>query len=65
MAFMSYVAELYSLWKVTDNLFSQGFITSNLVAVSFAPTDSESDANGELTFCGTDYSKFTGAITFA
>ncbi|KAI0783297.1 aspartic peptidase A1 [Abortiporus biennis] len=49
---------------VTDNLFSQGLITSNLVAVSFEPTTSESSTNGELTFGGTDSSKFTGSISF-
>jgi len=49
---------------VTDNLFRQGTITSNLVAVSFEPTNSDSITNGELTFGGTDSSKFTGAITF-
>ncbi|KAH8099771.1 acid protease [Cristinia sonorae] len=50
---------------VTDNLFSQGIISSNLVSVSFEPTNSESITNGELTFGGTDSSKFTGSITFA
>ncbi|CAL1694550.1 unnamed protein product [Somion occarium] len=50
---------------VTDNLFSQGVITSNLVAVSFEPTTSLSSTNGELTFGGTDSSKFTGSISFA
>ncbi|KAI0081062.1 acid protease [Panus rudis PR-1116 ss-1] len=50
---------------VTDNLFSQGVITQNLVAVSFQPTTSLSSTNGELTFGGTDSSKFTGSITFA
>ncbi|THH21222.1 hypothetical protein EW146_g287 [Bondarzewia mesenterica] len=49
---------------VTDNLFSQGTITSNLVAVSFEPTTSLTAQNGELTFGGTDSSKFTGSITF-
>ncbi|KAI0059467.1 family A1 protease [Artomyces pyxidatus] len=49
---------------VTDNLASQGVIPSDLVAVSFEPTTSESDANGELTFGGTDSSKFTGSISF-
>lgn len=49
---------------VTDNLFSQGTITSNLVAVSFEPTTTETSENGELTFGGTDSSKFTGSITF-
>lgn len=50
---------------VTDNLFRQGSITSNLVAVSFQPTNSLEITNGELTFGGTDSSKFTGNITFA
>ncbi|EMD32654.1 hypothetical protein CERSUDRAFT_118681 [Gelatoporia subvermispora B] len=50
---------------VTDNLFAQGVIPEDLVAVSFAPTDSLADNNGELTFGGTDSSKFTGSINFA
>ena len=50
---------------VTDNLFSQGTITSNEVSVSFEPTQQLDNVNGELTFGGTDSSKFTGAITFA
>ncbi|THH26964.1 hypothetical protein EUX98_g7216 [Antrodiella citrinella] len=50
---------------VTDNLFSSGSISENLVAVSFEPTTSETAANGELTFGGTDSSKFTGSISFA
>ncbi|KAF9820011.1 hypothetical protein IEO21_01673 [Rhodonia placenta] len=49
---------------VTDNLYSQGQISENLVAVSFAPTTSESDNNGELTFGGTDSSKYTGSINY-
>jgi len=49
---------------VTDNLFSQGTIPEHLVAVSFEPTTSEEVTNGELTFGGTDSSKFTGSITF-
>ncbi|KIP11123.1 hypothetical protein PHLGIDRAFT_64293 [Phlebiopsis gigantea 11061_1 CR5-6] len=49
---------------VTSNLFTQGAIPSNLVSVSFAPTTSLSDTNGELTFGGTDSSKFTGSINF-
>jgi len=49
---------------VTDNLFSQGTIPAHQVAVSFEPTTSDSVANGELTFGGTDSSKFTGDISF-
>lgn len=50
---------------MTDNLFSQGLITQNLVSVSFEPTQQEDNVNGELTFGGTDSSKFTGSINFA
>jgi len=49
---------------VTQNLFSQGLIPETLVAVSFNPTTSDVVTNGELTFGGTDSSKFTGSITF-
>ncbi|KAI0296358.1 aspartic peptidase domain-containing protein [Multifurca ochricompacta] len=53
-----------SVPTVTDNLFSSGTIPSNLVSVSFEPTTTESEVNGELTFGGTDSEKYTGAITF-
>jgi cathepsin E len=55
-----------SIPTVTDNLFSQGTISANLVSVSFEPTGTiaSSVKNGELTFGGTDSSKFTGSITF-
>ncbi|KAF8528491.1 acid protease [Hysterangium stoloniferum] len=49
---------------VVDNLFKQGTITSDLIGISFEPTNSASVTNGEITFGGTDASKFTGAITF-
>jgi len=50
---------------VTQNLVTQGKIPTTLVAVSFEPTTSDEITNGELTFGGTDSSKFTGSITFA
>ncbi|KAL5518792.1 hypothetical protein ACEPAH_475 [Sanghuangporus vaninii] len=50
---------------VTDNLFSQGTISANLIGVSFEPTTQEISNNGELTFGGTDTSKFTGSIAFS
>jgi hypothetical protein len=54
-----------SIPTVTDNLFDQGTLSANLVSVSFEPTGTESSVkNGELTFGGTDTSKFTGSITF-
>ena len=55
-----------SIPTVTDNLFSQGAISANLVSVSFEPTGTDAGPvkNGELTFGGADSSKFTGSITF-
>ncbi|KAI9450421.1 aspartic peptidase A1 [Lactarius psammicola] len=53
-----------SIPTVTDNLFSQGTIASNLVSVSFEPTTTTSVENGELTFGDTDSTKFTGSLTF-
>ncbi|KAJ7878605.1 aspartic peptidase A1 [Mycena leptocephala] len=49
---------------VTDNLFSQGTITSNLIGISFEPTTTEDDVNGSIAFGGTDSTKFTGSISF-
>ncbi|GJE89616.1 aspartic peptidase A1 [Phanerochaete sordida] len=53
-----------SVPTVTDNLLSQGTISTEVVAVSFEPTTQESVTNGELTFGGTDSTKFTGSITY-
>jgi cathepsin E len=49
---------------VTDNLFSQGAITAHEIGVSFEPSITGNDLNGEITWGGTDSTKFTGAITF-
>ena len=49
---------------MTDNLFAQGIITQDQVAVSFEPTSSPEIVNGELTFGGTDNTKFENQITF-
>ncbi|KAH8102723.1 acid protease [Cristinia sonorae] len=49
---------------VTDNLFAQGTIPENLVAVSFEPSTSISDTNGVVTFGSVDSSRFTGDIHF-
>ncbi|KIJ40043.1 hypothetical protein M422DRAFT_174297, partial [Sphaerobolus stellatus SS14] len=53
-----------SIPTVTDNLFSQGTILSNLVAISFEPTNFQPVTNGELTFGGVDPSKFIPEITY-
>ncbi|KAJ7361452.1 aspartic peptidase A1 [Mycena albidolilacea] len=49
---------------VTDNLFSQGTITTNAIGISFEPTTTEDDVNGSIAFGGTDSTKFTGSIAF-
>lgn len=49
---------------VSDNLFSEGAISTEVIGISYNPTSSDSIANGELTFGGTDASKYTGAITY-
>ena len=49
---------------VTDNLYRQGKISQNLVALYFEPTNSTSATNGEVIFGSTDSSKYTGDITY-
>ena len=49
---------------VVDNLFQQAVIAQDLVAISFEPTTSVKTVNGELTFGGTDPTKFIGSIDF-
>ncbi|KAI0785358.1 aspartic peptidase A1 [Irpex lacteus] len=54
-----------SIPTITDSLFQQASTPQNLVAISFEPITSDGQVNGELTFGGTDSSKFTGSINFA
>ncbi|KAF7348297.1 Acid protease [Mycena sanguinolenta] len=49
---------------VTDNLFKQGTIPIESIGISYVPSTSASAVNGELTFGGTDSSKFTGTISY-
>jgi hypothetical protein len=49
---------------VTMNLYSQGTISQVVVGVSFEPTTSQTVTNGELTFGGTDSTKYTGSIAY-
>lgn len=42
---------------VTDNLYAQGIISSDLLGVSYEPSSSADVPNGELTFGGTDTTK--------
>ncbi|KAF9486586.1 aspartic protease [Pholiota conissans] len=53
-----------SIPTVTDNLFSNGVISAHSIGISFEPTTVEDTVNGEITWGGTDSSKFTGSITF-
>lgn len=49
---------------VSDNLLSQGKISTEVLGVSFAPTTTAPNTNGVLTFGGVDTSKYTGEITY-
>ncbi|KAG1769317.1 aspartic peptidase domain-containing protein [Suillus placidus] len=49
---------------ITENLFSQGTISQKVVSVSFRPTTSQETTNGELTFGGTDATKYIGSIAY-
>jgi cathepsin E len=49
---------------VTDNLFKMREIAQDLIAVSFEPSTSKLATNGELTFGGTDPTKYTGKINY-
>ncbi|KAG0700668.1 aspartic peptidase domain-containing protein [Suillus ampliporus] len=49
---------------VTENLYTQGEISEIVVGVSFEPTTTELTTNGELTFGGTDATKYTGTLTY-
>lgn len=49
---------------VPDNLAAQHKIPSEVIGISYNPTTSLSDTNGELTFGGVDTSKYTGSITY-
>ncbi|KAG0302513.1 hypothetical protein BGZ98_007438, partial [Dissophora globulifera] len=51
---------------VTENLFTQGVISSNLVAISLEPSTSvdEGEVIGEISFGEVDSSKFIGDINY-
>ena len=49
---------------VSDNLLSQGKISSEVVGISFIPIASLSSRNGKLTFGGVGPSKYTRSITY-
>ncbi|KAJ8593943.1 acid protease [Rhizopogon salebrosus TDB-379] len=49
---------------VTDNLYAQGTISSNSIGVFYEPSSTANVTNGEITFGGTDNTKYTGEINF-
>ncbi|KAI9070297.1 acid protease [Trametes sanguinea] len=60
----STVTDQESVPTVLDRAFSQGLISSEVIGISFEPTTQVSATNGELTFGGTDSSKYTGDIAY-
>lgn len=53
-----------SIPTVPDTLRAQKKISSDILAVSYAPTTKTSSSNGELSFGGVDSAKYTGKITY-
>ncbi|EMD34570.1 hypothetical protein CERSUDRAFT_125176 [Gelatoporia subvermispora B] len=53
-----------SIPTVIDTAAEQGLISAKQVGIAFAPTTSTSQTNGEITFGGSDSSKFTGSLEF-
>ncbi|KAG2076962.1 acid protease [Suillus decipiens] len=49
---------------VTDNLYKKGTIPQDIVSVFFQPSSSQTTTDGELTFGGTDATKYTGKIAY-
>ncbi|KAF8191217.1 aspartic peptidase A1 [Pholiota molesta] len=53
-----------SIPTVTDTLYSHGLINAHTIGISFEPTTVNEVINGEITWGGTDSSKFTGSIAY-
>lgn len=49
---------------VTDTASTLGLITTKEVGIFFAPTNTNPNTNGEITFGGLDASKYTGSINY-
>lgn len=49
---------------VTDNLLSQGKISTEVIGIYYAPYDPQDETNGELTFGRVDPSRYTGSIKY-
>lgn len=57
------VSNVNEVPTVTDNLYTQKTISSEVLGVFFAPASSD-DSSGELTFGGYDASKITGNVNY-
>ncbi|KAG2360775.1 aspartic peptidase domain-containing protein, partial [Suillus spraguei] len=53
-----------SIPTVTDSLYSQGTIPQDVISIFFEPSSSQVETKGELTFGGTDATKYTGDIAY-
>jgi hypothetical protein len=60
----STVSSTATVPTVTDNLFKQGTIPIESIGISYVPSTTEGAVNGELTFGGTDSTKFEGTISY-
>ncbi|EJU03730.1 aspartic proteinase precursor [Dacryopinax primogenitus] len=49
---------------VTDNLYQQGTIQTEMIGIYYAPTTHSGTPNGELTFGGIDQSRITSDVTY-
>jgi cathepsin E len=54
-----------SIPTVTDNLYKNGTIPYDIFSVSFEPTNQSYFENGEITFGGTDPTKYIKPLTYA
>ena len=56
------VQDTFRVPTISDNLYSQKKISVEVIGISYNPDSSS--AHGELTFGGTDSSKYTDSITY-
>ncbi|KAG2064579.1 acid protease [Suillus decipiens] len=53
-----------TITTVTDDLYKQGTISQDVVSAFFEPSSLQTETKGELTFGGTDATKYTGDIAY-
>jgi len=58
------VSNTQNVPTVTDNLYAQGTISSDSIGVFYEPSSTANVSNGEITFGGTDSTKYTGKINY-